>query len=300
MSEALHLLDADRIDARRRPRVILLAWLWELACGFVIAIPVHAWAARAWGGHPEGDAVFFRPGGHALLSWLDDVGPALGIVVQTTLIALFVAALVGRLVTGAVVGSLVMGEGEGDRAPSTSFALRVGASSFFGLLGIDVLAGAIQGFIVAIGLFASSATDHAFESSLGDARAFIARVVVFVLFVAAALVVGVAADLGRVGLAANVASGNVGESSLGTIKEGVLVGARTARRAIGRATFAWGWRTGLSLVLLYVGFRAGDVITGTWLLVVVHQVVALVRIAVRTSWLAKALRLARPALAPTP
>src|SRR5690606_3936791 len=50
------------VRARRRPVATLLVYFWELAWALLVAAPVHAWARRSWGTHPDGDAVLFRPG----------------------------------------------------------------------------------------------------------------------------------------------------------------------------------------------------------------------------------------------
>ena len=111
-------LEPRQIRARRRPRAILFVWLWELVCALVIATPVHAWARAVWGAHPDGDAVLFRPGGHALLTWLADAGPALGIVVRTTFLLLIVLGILGQIVTGTLVALLAPGTGARGPAPS--------------------------------------------------------------------------------------------------------------------------------------------------------------------------------------
>jgi len=295
--DTLRALEPDEIRARRRPRAILFVWAWELACAFLIATPIHSWAKSVWGAHPDGDAVLFRPGGHALLSWLGDDGPALGIVFRTTLIALAVFGVLGQIITGALVASLATGLGKRGRPPSMTLSLRAGIRAFFPLLGVGVLAGALEGSILGIGLAVSSSTDHALQASLGDARAFTARLAVLALFAGVALIVGIIADLARVAVARDIAlAGDRPAPMLRSMRDGLVAAASTTRRAIGRATLAWGWRTVLSLALIWIGARAGDIAGGRgggalWLLFVVHQLVILARAGLRASWLANALRL---------
>lgn len=292
-----HLLDAGQIRARRRPRAVFFVWAWELACAVFIATPIHAWAVRALGTHPDGDAVIFRPGGHALLSWLGDDTPALAIVIRTTFLAILIFGVLGQIVTGALVASLATGTGKEDNAPPASFALRVGGAAFFPLMGISVVTGAIEGFILGIGLFASSAADHALQASLGDARAFTVRLVVLALFVVATLMAGVVGDLGRVAIARDIAADPDRQFAVGRrLRQGVVTAIRTARTSVGRATIAWGWRAALSVALIYAGAVAGDLVGGRgggalWLLFGVHQLVILTRAGLRASWLANALRL---------
>ena len=296
-ADSPHLLEPDRIRAWRRPRAIFFVWLWELVCALVVATPIHAWALRVWGTHPDGDAVIFRPGGHALLSWLGDDTPALAIVLRTSIVALLVFGVLGQLVTGALVASLATGIGKYNRAPAMSFALRAGAAAFFPLLGIGLVFGAFEGFVLGVGLFASSAVDHAVQGSLGDARAIDARLGVLAIFVVLTLVVGVVADLARVVVARDAAlRGDARPSVLVTMRAGVVTAILTAKRGLGRACFAWAWRAALSLALLYAGARAGDIVGGRgggalWLLFFLHQLIVLARAALRASWFANALRL---------
>ncbi len=289
-------LEPRQIRARRRPRAILFVWLWELVCALVIATPVHAWARAVWGAHPDGDAVLFRPGGHALLTWLADAGPALGIVVRTTFLLLVVLGILGQIVTGTLVAFLATGTGDRGRAPPAAFALRAGAASFFPLLGIGLLFGALEGFLLGVGFFASSSIDHALQLRLGDASAFTARLVVLAIFTVGALVVGVVADLARVSIVRDVAISETPVPMRSAMRDGIVSATTTARHALGRASLAWGWRAALSLALVYAGAVAGDLVGGRgggalWLLFFVHQLIVLVRAALRASWLANALRL---------
>lgn len=295
--DALRALEPDEIRARRRPRAILFVWAWELACALVIATPIHAWAKSVWGAHPDGDAVLFLPGGRALLSWLGDDGPALAIVLRTTILAFAVFGVLGQLITGALIASLATGRGERGRAPALALSLRAGVGAFFPLLSVGVLASAFEGALVGVGLAAASSVDRALQASLGDARAFTARLAVLALFAGAALVAGVVADLVRVAVARDVAlAGDRRAPMLRTLRSGIVAAASTARRAVGRATLAWGWRALLSLALLWIGARAGDAAGAhgggaLWLLFAVHQLVILARAGLRASWLATALRL---------
>jgi hypothetical protein len=295
--ESLRLLEPGEIRARRRPRAVFFVWAWELACALFVATPIHAWAKAAFGARPDGDAVVFRPGGHELVSWLGQGGPTLAVVVRTALVSLVVFGVLGQIVTGALVASLATGIGRSGRAPSTTFALRAGTSSFFPLLGVGVIASAVEGFIVGIGLFASSAVARALESSLGDARSFTARVFVLGLFVVAALVVGVIADLARVTIARDVAGTTAALISTRPLMRDAATSAlATARRALGRAFLAWGWRAAASLALVWLGALAGDLVGARaggalWLLFAFHQLVVFLRAGLRASWLANALRL---------
>jgi hypothetical protein len=294
--DAIRPLEPDEIRARRRPLAIALVWAWEPACAFVIATPVHAWARRVWGAHPDGDAVLFRPGGDALLSWLGDDTASLAIVLRTTILTLLVFGLLGQIVTGALITSLSTGRGESGRAPPPSFALRAGAAAVFPLLAIEVVSGALEAIVLGTGLFVSAGLDRSVQTTFGDAKAFTARVVVLALFVLVMLVIGVVADLVRVTVVRDVALDIERRERQRRTRDGVVRGLRAAGGALGRVILAWSWRAAIALGLVCLGAVAGDVASGRgdgalWALFFVHQLVVLGRASLRASWLANAQRL---------
>ena len=201
------------IRARHAPVAIVLVFLWELAWALLVATPVHAWAHRTWGSHPDGDAVLFRPGGRELVSWIGALDDASVVVLRTTLLLLFVGALVSQIPLGALVG--------------------------------------------------------------------------------------VVADLARVAIARDVAERDPDappRSSLSVLRTGLRAAIATARRALARAFFAWTWRALASVLLLVFASWVGTAVGGRggfllFSLFVFHQVIVLLRTALRASWLANALRL---------
>jgi hypothetical protein len=277
----------SEIRARNHPRAIVAVWLYELAAAYVIATPLHAWARTAWGGHPSGDEPLFRPGGYALLNWLDTDGAELGIVFRTTLLLLLLFAIASNLVTSGLVSALTT------RGPkSFARALRVGAASFFPVLAVGIIFGAIEGFFLGVGFFLSSGLDHKLQASYGDERAFVARVALFVVFVVFARASVVVGDLARVTIARDIAQGTAEKP----LRDGIVTAMRTARRKIGRAFLAWGWRSAIATALIAFGAMLSDKTHGSaggalWLLFFAHQAIILARAALRTSWLANALRL---------
>ncbi|GEM_PF-1154460 len=294
--EPPHALEPRAIRARRRPRAVLLLWAWELAGAFVIATPVYAWARRVWGTHPDGDAVLFEPGGHALLSWLAGGDSALAIVTSTSFVAFATFRLLGVIVTGTVVAMLATGRGERDLPVRASAALRTGIEAFFPLGGVGAVASIVQAVVVGIGFFASSSVEAWATPRFGDARAFTARVVALVLFLAVAAITGIVADLARVAVARDIAIGSRSKSTLRHIADGIGTGIRAARACLGRATLAWSWRSAASLALLWIGAAASDLVGARggavlFALFLFHQLVLLVRAGLRVSWLANALRL---------
>ncbi len=110
-------LDPSAMHARKRPVAIAMMFAAELAWALVVATPVHEWAKRAWGAHPDGDAVLFAPGGRDLLMWLGQEDAGLSVTARTTLVLLVVGAVLLQLPFGALVASLAFGR-EVAAAPS--------------------------------------------------------------------------------------------------------------------------------------------------------------------------------------
>lgn len=253
----------------------LLLWVYELLAALVLVTPVHAWARAFWGTHPDGDAGAFEPGGYELLAWLSADAPTLGSVARTTVVMLVVFGIASQLVTAIALALL-------DDRP----AVRAGAEAFFPMALLTALTGSMQLFVLGVGFLLSSRTDHAFAARLGDARSFLARIVVFAVFAALAVGIGVFADLAR------AACLRRDDERLLPRLRGSLVDA--TRAPLGRALASWAWRAALAGALVWLGAKAGDVTAsrgGSALvaLFLFHQLVVLARAGIRASWLGVAL-----------
>ena len=80
---------------------------------------------------------------------------------------------------------------------------------------------------------------------------------------------------------------------------GVRVALSTSRASLGRATLGWTGRAVVGLALLAIGYVAADELGGRGglslaLLFGIHQAVVLGRVALRASWMARALALVAP------
>jgi len=282
VSNVTETLDVNPNPPRRVRAVVPVGaaflWVFELAAALVVAMPVHGWARGYFGAHPDGDALVFRPGGYALLSWLGDATPALSVVLRTTLVLVVVFGLVGRWGLGLVVGWL---GGHGRRAPSTA------SRAWLPLVVTGALVAAAELFLVGVGAIAAGAAGDALEPRLGDARAFGIRVVVALVFVALALCVHVLSDLNDVAL-------TLAEPAPMWLR--LRVAAVEAWRAFGpRAFGAWLWRFALGIALVAFGAWAGDLAgerggAALVVLFVVHQAVTLGRATLRVTWLERARR----------
>lgn len=302
ISELTPLAPSD-IRARTRPLAIVYVYLAELAWALLIATPVHAWARRVWGNHPDGDAVLWLPGGRDLLTWIGGEDAALGVVSRATLVLLVVGTVAMQVPLGALLASLSFSRegfpGSAPRSPRARTALHVGISAFWSMAGLLVLGTIAGGLVVGVGSLASSAVDRALSDRLGDARAFQIRVVLLALFVLLACIVGVIVDLARAGVARETGLAAMrGSSASGwtMLLRGLRVAFSVIRRSFRTAVLAWAWRAVVSLVLVGIGYVIAQAIGGkggTMLLLlwIAHQAIVVARVALRASWLARAVGL---------
>lgn len=280
------------VRARERPRAIILMYVWELLWALLVAAPIHSWAQRSWGAHPDGDAVLFNAGARELAAWIGTAEEAGSVVVRTTLLLLFVGAIVGQIPLGALVATLI-------RRIRTAQALAVGVRAWMPLCGVLFLATFVELLIVGGGMFAATATDHALRDRMGDARAFGFRLAVLAFFVVLASLVGVVADLARVAVARDVAeqdSDAEPRSGFTVLRSGLGIALSTMRRRFGTAFIGWTWRMILGVLLLGLAWAIGSLVGGRggivlFLLFLLHQGIVFLRTALRASWLAHALRL---------
>jgi hypothetical protein len=80
---------------------------------------------------------------------------------------------------------------------------------------------------------------------------------------------------------------------------GVRIALKTSRSGLGRATLGWAGRAVVGLALVAIGYVAADELGGgsglsVILLYGIHQAVVLGRVALRASWMARALSLVAP------
>lgn len=290
----------SNIRARTRVVAIVYVYLAELAWALLVATPVHAWARRVWGNHPDGDAVLWLPGGRDLLTWVGGEDAALGVVSRTTIVLLALGVVAMQVPLGALIASLAFSRegfpGSKPRGPRAHTALHMGTSAFWSMSGLLVLGSVTGGLVVGIGSLVSSAIDHALADRLGDARSFQLHLVVLALFVMLACIVGVIVDLARAGVAreTGLASMRGSHASGWTVMlRGLRVAFSVIRRSFRAAMMAWAWRATLALALVGVGYLVAQAIGGkggTLLLLLwfAHQGIVLARVTLRASWLARA------------
>src|SRR5205814_1750665 len=102
--------------------------------------------------------------------------------------------------------------------------------------------------VISLGVMASSAVDHGFADSLGDARSFTLRLVTLGVFGVLVAVIGVFVDLARVAIARDAglaAINGTSSSAWSMLVRGIKVALKTSRPGLARATLAWAWRAAL-------------------------------------------------------
>ena len=306
-------LDPRSIHARKRPLAIAFVFLMELAWALAIATPAHAWARRVWGGHPDGDAVLFAGGARDLMVWLGQNDAALPVTARTTVVLLTVGAVLMQLPVGALVASLAFGrevrvehatapERVHLRAPRLRGALEIGVSAFLPLAVLFVLGSIASLIVLLLGGLAVSALESSLTAALGDARCVTVRVALFAVFAAVAAVIGVVVDLARAAVVRETgvsAASGIASPAWNVMLRGVRIALKTSRSSLGRATLGWTGRAIVGIALLAIGYVASDALGGSGglsltLLFVIHQAVVLGRVALRASWMARALALVAP------
>jgi hypothetical protein len=150
---------------------------------------------------------------------------------------------------------------------------------------------------LASAITASSFAESWLEDHLGATRAFYVQSALILLAAVVAAAIGVFGDLVKVALVRDVTESDLPLASFSTRFRRAFSLAFHAIRIYPSTTFgAWGWRTALSALLVALGAIAlgetslqGGAALGA--VVLVHQAIGGVRLALRASWLARALRL---------
>lgn len=275
----------DEARARRCPRSILALWAWQAAVGLAVAWPAASLVREAYGADPRGDAVLWDAGAHPLLGLLARERHALAALTSEATLVLLGAALASVVATAALLAALSRAgaarPGQGGMARIGERAIRC-LPPFAALLGGTLLA---QGAVVAAAVFLGKVAGAVGEPSLGEARAHLMGGVVTGVVLLPVLALGVAHDLARAAVVASRASAG----------RAVVVAARTLARLPWALSWGWAWRALAGLALVGAGALAADALTlrggaGLAALALVHQCVILGRVALRSSWLANALR----------
>jgi hypothetical protein len=280
----LSVLPNDAMRARYCPRAIVAFWAWEAVLGAALAWPFASIVRSTYGSHPHGDLVLWEPGGLALLDLVVRRTPVLGALVAHGVIVLLFAAVLGLVPAAALLASLAFSTAEGKR-PSLREALALAMDAALPSASVFAVAVVFDVSLGAAALAGATLADEGFSRAFGDVAADGIALSFIVLCAAAGAAAGVLQELAR---AAVVRFG-----------VGARDGLRTALRALTitptALLWSWGWRALASLVPLALGGLLAERLGGLGggglvALWVLHQLIVLVRVALRASWLARAMR----------
>jgi hypothetical protein len=277
-------VETGAVRARSRPRAVLGMWAYESMLAIVGAWPAAALVRAAYGRSPQGDAALWDPGALPLLGLLTREANGVRAAAGGVAVVLVVAAFLGLVPLAALMVSLAYASVDGGRigaARAIEGAVRVLRP--FGRLLVIVLIG--QGLVLLMAVLLGEGILGWTRGGLGEARSQQAGLLVGGAVGAFALVLAIAHDLGR----AAVIRRNLQAVHALAVGTGIL------RRAPLSLGWAWAWRGSASLVPVAVvgaiatslGGRGGWALVG---LAALHQGVVFVRVALRASWLARALR----------
>lgn len=284
MSDDIVQLAALSIRARSRPRAVLGVWAWQSVLSFVGSWPAVALTRGAYGRAPHGDASLWESGSFPLLALLAREANGVRAAAGAAAVALLLGATAGLIPLAALMLSIgnVTSEGRGIGAARAIG----GAVRLFRPLGILLIAVTLaQTLVVAAAILLGQLTEAWTHISFGEARAQQLGIAVGVALSSCALSLGVVHDLARAAVIRH---------DLKPV-HALVTGCRTLRATPLVVHWAWTWRTLASTapVVVVAGIAEGiGGIGGVPLLVLatLHQAVIFVRVALRASWLATALR----------
>jgi hypothetical protein len=283
-ADDLVLLTTQAMRARRHPRAIVAVWAWQTMLALFVSWPAAGLAAAAWGGNAAGDAPLWAPGGHALLDWLWHDLHGLSATTRAAGIVLLAGTVAGLVPMAALM--IALAYATRGRSPAGFVrSLSGGLRAFPSMLLLLVLAALAQGVVVFTGGIIGRGVESWTHVGMGEARAQQIEGLVLLVFLALASALGVVHDLARAAVVRFRVSG----------LRALALGARTFHLAPVSLWWSWAWRAlasvapvlAVGLVANRLGGRGGFALV---FLAVLHQAVVLARVALRASWLARALR----------
>jgi hypothetical protein len=280
--QELVLVTTASMRARRHPRALLAVWAWETVLALLASWPAASLVRAVYGGDPRGDAPLWTPGGHALLDFaLHEQHGLRGVTTGATLV-LVIGAVAGLVPMTALMTSIAYATRE-RRAAGFVRSITEGLLRFRPMLVLLVIALLAQGLAVGIGAGLGSLVES-WAHGMGESRADQLEGLVLALFLLIASALGVAHDLARAAVVRFHVRG----------LRALMLGVRTLRLSPLPLWWSWAWRALASvapvLAVAAVAGRLGHGAAALFFLLVLHQSVVLARVALRASWLAKALR----------
>ncbi len=282
--DGLVLLANASMRARARPLAIAVLWIWTTVSAALLAWPVIAVVRAAYGDHPYGDAPLWNRGGFELIDLFVNARFATTAVIGSATAVFLASAVLGLLPTAALLASIAFSTRDLHAPPLREIGVRA-LRAFRPMALLFVLAGLFEGALVGAGLILGAIAESAFATRLGEARAEQISWIVYALFAALVAFVGVVTDLARAAIVRFRVRG----------VPAIRLALNAARRAPALAFWSWAWRALAAAALVAIGALVADRVDGRGgmallALAVLHQVIVVTRIALRASWLAKALR----------
>ena len=277
--------------SRRRLLLVSLACAWQTVMAWIAGALLAARAGAAYGQHPAGDTVLWREGG---LELLDLVARARG---DLSTLATGVGAIVGLgTVLGAVPYALLLHDarpGTRARRPRLVDLARAAVPSLPTLVAVRILflAGAVQ---LAVAAFFALHLGQAVGASGGgasDARVDVAGWITGLV---------VLAGLGPLNVGMDAVAAAAVSARRPRLGPALLRAWETLRATGGKLALAWTWRTAAGFLAVAAGAWVASRLGGSGggpllVLTATHLLIALVRTALRASWLAALMRRTEPA-----
>jgi len=282
--DGLVLLATQAMRARRRAVAIAFVWAWELAWGAAIAWPVARVVKAAYGDNPAGDMVLFRPGSLELIDlvWHAHLAPSALIGHWTVLVP--VALVSGLFPLAALITSIAYTTRSLGAPPLGALARRALAAlpAFATLL---LFASVVQMVVVGLAFAIGSGLADSLTPSLGEALAQQLAILLAAPFIVASAGIGIVHDLSRAAVV---------RFRVPAVRASALAWNAFRRHPLS-GYWSWIWRTGAGWVPVLAGSVVASRLGGRegvplLLLAAMHQLVMGARVALRASWLAKALR----------
>jgi hypothetical protein len=264
------------VTARRRPGAILGVFAVEALAAWMLAAPWAETFARVLGGHPDGDRAFWwDPGLRSIIDLEARLGSVLAALFAATSIGLAVYAVLSVLTVGALIAALA------DPALSLRRAIGRGAETYFRMLGIGAVSVFAQAVVfVLVGVIPAYALSLRFSDPRHGA---VVAIVMLCVGVAAVALIRAAADLARARVVVEELSAL--DAFTATVRD---------RPAILRQTLASAPRWIASLGLVGYAAALTTAASSVFVIFLVHQLVAVLRVALRASVLARAVRNTTP------
>lgn len=264
--------------ARRRPIAVVAVFVIEAVVAWVLASPWAEVVARVMGAHPDGDrALWLQPGLPTILDLQRRVGAALAGLAASTFVGLAAWSVFGVFVLGALLAALAEPE------LSLPRAIGRGAEVFWRLVGLAAVATIVAVLVlVLVGLVPARLVSGGLEAASARTAAFASLVPIAVALVALAFLRS-SVDLARARIVRH--DEGVVSAIASTLRDRREIASLVARSAP---------RWLASIGLLGLGAAVAASVSSLLAVFVAHQSIALVRVGLRASVLARALRLVGP------